>query len=67
MPYLRRLVFGLPPEQIGFEHRTVQVGFLGDKVAAVCVSLNASAVPDNCYSANAPYFNGPSTVDITPH
>jgi len=43
------------------------VGFLGDKVAAVCVSLNASAVPDNCYSANAPYFNGPSTVDITPH
>ena len=41
---------------------TVQLGFLGDKVAAICVSPNASAVPDNFNSANAP-----STVDTTPH
>jgi hypothetical protein len=33
MPWLRRLVTGLPPRRSGFAPGSVHVGFVGDKVA----------------------------------
>jgi hypothetical protein len=55
VPWLRRLVAGLPPRRPGFDPGSVRVGFVVDKVALGQVFLPSTSVfPCQIHSTGAP-------------
>jgi hypothetical protein len=65
VPWLRRLVAGLPPRRPGFDPASIHVGFVVDKVALGHVFLPSTSVsPCQYYSTGAPLLGKGQKITI---